>query len=554
FNVLLPAGITLDVILLLLTRNAYNVKQCALEILNAKLSQSPTPFTKRHIEKLCAITSSITSWLRNDSIDKEENILLMQSSLFTLKLLTRVACCHEKQPFIQTLERVVALLHNWRSSNKVLLANAALCLADIVSELGVQTLPLLPTYMIDIISILKDETFTNDNELLIVGCLASLQKIVESLPKFLSPYLSDILRWVGVKSSKFPQSKYKNEVISRSNHIRKCLANLPLRILIPAIDSSLLVEIDEARFMGSYQFIFDTLCDNVRQSTSDDISNLVPDLTRIFLKALELRVMLVDQDEKYDVDIAESVTLNALAALALKLSENNLKTVLQKFIDWSGDQPHDRLITLIKMALKLCDHLKGLFTLFAQPFIKMVADIMPKCHLSKSADQEKLFSDDSIQIKNNVLVVGSLNLISKCCQYDNQAFMTKERFDLLLKPLVEQIDNTSLKNYVTRVDENLVPCFANLAYAMNDDAAWKVLNYEVLIKTRSKKARVRLTALKVIESVYAKLGESISILIPETVPFIAELMEDDNEDVERQCQKVVDVLEKIVGESLKDYF
>jgi U3 small nucleolar RNA-associated protein 10 len=43
-------------------------------------------------------------------------------------------------------------------------------------------------------------------------------------------------------------------------------------------------------------------------------------------------------------------------------------------------------------------------------------------------------------------------------------------------------------------------------------------------------------------------------LLPETVPFLAELLEDEDEDVERECQRVVNEMESILGEPIQKYF
>jgi U3 small nucleolar RNA-associated protein 10 len=51
-----------------------------------------------------------------------------------------------------------------------------------------------------------------------------------------------------------------------------------------------------------------------------------------------------------------------------------------------------------------------------------------------------------------------------------------------------------------------------------------------------------------------KLGEDFLPLLPETVPFLAELLEDEEEAVESACQKAVQNLEEILGEPLKKYF
>lgn len=66
--------------------------------------------------------------------------------------------------------------------------------------------------------------------------------------------------------------------------------------------------------------------------------------------------------------------------------------------------------------------------------------------------------------------------------------------------------------------------------------------------------KVRLAALEVLCEMARKLGEDFLPLLPETVPFLAELLEDEEEAVESACQKAVQELEEILGEPLKKYF
>jgi U3 small nucleolar RNA-associated protein 10 len=51
-----------------------------------------------------------------------------------------------------------------------------------------------------------------------------------------------------------------------------------------------------------------------------------------------------------------------------------------------------------------------------------------------------------------------------------------------------------------------------------------------------------------------KIGEDFSPLLPETIPFLAELMEDEHYEVEAGVQKAIQEIEKITGESLQKYF
>ncbi len=81
------------------------------------------------------------------------------------------------------------------------------------------------------------------------------------------------------------------------------------------------------------------------------------------------------------------------------------------------------------------------------------------------------------------------------------------------------------------------------------------MNYQVLLKTRSQSPRVRLGALKVVQKCHLKLGEELLVLLPETIPFLAELMEDSDPLVEKLTQEIIQSIEKYLGEedSIKNY-
>ncbi len=76
----------------------------------------------------------------------------------------------------------------------------------------------------------------------------------------------------------------------------------------------------------------------------------------------------------------------------------------------------------------------------------------------------------------------------------------------------------------------------------------------MLLKTRNESPQIRFAALKVIFECYSKLGEELLVLLPETIPFLAELMEDSNPLVEKLCQDVIKLIESFLGgESISSY-
>ena len=123
------------------------------------------------------------------------------------------------------------------------------------------------------------------------------------------------------------------------------------------------------------------------------------------------------------------------------------------------------------------------------------------------------------------------------------------------------------ERYRERVESQLAPCLAHFAAAAGKDSLWKPLNHQLLLKSRHSDSQVgipsvehmcpfasdtmytcttcvivyykcsvnqcrdycdtqvRFALLKVLEEIYTKLGEEFMVLLPETIPYLAELME-----------------------------
>ena len=67
---------------------------------------------------------------------------------------------------------------------------------------------------------------------------------------------------------------------------------------------------------------------------------------------------------------------------------------------------------------------------------------------------------------------------------------------------------------------------------------------------RAPEAHTRLAAVKCEQNLTDKLGEEWLGLLPEMLPYISELQDDDDEIVEREVQRWIKRIEEILGESL----
>lgn len=71
--------------------------------------------------------------------------------------------------------------------------------------------------------------------------------------------------------------------------------------------------------------------------------------------------------------------------------------------------------------------------------------------------------------------------------------------------------------------------------------------------TRCAAARARGAALAVLEGLVGVLREEYLVLLPESLPFLAELLEDPELSIKSSTQALILKLETLSGESLADY-
>ena len=86
-----------------------------------------------------------------------------------------------------------------------------------------------------------------------------------------------------------------------------------------------------------------------------------------------------------------------------------------------------------------------------------------------------------------------------------------------------------------------VSCLVQMAITSNSDTFWKPLNHRVLMLTRNASIRTRLLALEVVLSLVQRLREEYLVLLPETLPFLSELLEDLEDEVSGKAQKFLNV-------------
>jgi trimeric autotransporter adhesin len=99
----------------------------------------------------------------------------------------------------------------------------------------------------------------------------------------------------------------------------------------------------------------------------------------------------------------------------------------------------------------------------------------------------------------------------------------------------------------------LLPIAGTLTTALRRDTLWKPLHNALLLATRDERARVRLAGVRAVGEVFRAGGDEALVLLPEALPFLAELQNDGDRAVEGACATLLHYLEEASGEDLQKY-
>lgn len=76
---------------------------------------------------------------------------------------------------------------------------------------------------------------------------------------------------------------------------------------------------------------------------------------------------------------------------------------------------------------------------------------------------------------------------------------------------------------------------------------------QVLMQTRSENMRPRILGLRIVKYFVENLKEEYLVFLPETIPFLGELLEDVELPVKSLAQEILKEMESMSGESLRQY-
>jgi len=572
------------------------VRKKAMQLFNERLQEERDSLSSGEALLFIDMLDELDTILQN--ADNAENSVNIQTALLSVDILARNFAAGHPKRFQQILPTIVKYVDqevvNASPMALHLFGCAFVCLSSICRAVGPVVFPLLPKFFPRLLSGIEYCSSTSgvSGTKAVLQCLlAALEVFTDKIPQFLGPYLPAVVR--ALLTPAVLSTAPTNVQVLMS--VDCCFLNLcnhvDLRQLLPtlfgAYEHVLTLQSDR-----SVTRLFSVVGTVVNDLDSSGIRKHLPSFARFFVTALDAR--RVHSSKLQDLDEVEEDVLECLVQFILKLSEKQLKPLFLKLAEWaqtrvgssgkSGDI--SRRITFFKLVVKLSERLRGIFVPYYAHVLEFLTSALresrkalmqkpPRSSEESDSDDDddffaaeeepptkkaKLGASASVgdvkaeRERNTLLLTTVVRALDGCFVHDTDGFIEKDRFDVVLTPLVDVLDVLQFDNSMREfVLETVAPCLANLAWAAKSDLLWKPLHYAVLMKSRGDCAAVRLAALVTVEKCYQVIGDEFLAMLPESIPFLAELMEDTNDEVEKTCHRVIKQIEDISGESLDQY-
>lgn len=435
------------------------------------------------------IESIIDAEKLEESATMAENTSIQQMALMAVKLLSKQLTEKHPKEFKGIVKTLITIVKQNEQVPHILLAVALLSLCEICANLRVHSIEFLPESMKFFLEILHGYSNPDhlNNDMVLLYLLTGLLKVVSTLALYMSPYLVRMIVylsqiWYNIEVAPTKDAKRNAAITERLSGIwEKFTSTLELRILVPSIEQSYkrLVNDENSLAIGP---VMQLLTQTIQQQAAGNVSRFMPEITAFFIGALEFRANH-RAIELHAVNELENKIIGSFRALTLKLSEESFRPLYYGIYDWAfnkNDKAVDYVTTYFRVSVEVAKSLKSLFVLFANDFIDDVPELLNK----------SLSPPQAMVEKTRLLIDSVVETLYQVFLHDSRGFINGARFDALLQPLVDQIENEVILESAKSMDL-IASCLAQLAQDVNDDIQWKQLNYQILMKTRNNESSIR---------------------------------------------------------------
>ena len=423
-----------------------------------------------------------------------------------------------------------------------------LVMCELIVILNIQIVPKLPSlvpYLIERYYSSIAENIHGDTSA--SGCISVFTELLHHLANFLNPYLPELIS-LSIDHTSISE---REELAALLALVRSSIAqHVSFRILLSTA-ISLVAEI--ATEASKLTHLMSILEQSLLVVDKSELIASHTTLHELLTHTLDFRANSVTESEA-SVSQVEEACASVYVNFVLKLSERAFKPLYLQMREWATneDSACQRLIPFYLLSHRLASKLKSIFSIYLIYLVENAIEVLNRTH--SDTEDNKLFPEDCIQCCT--LLKHLLKCVETCLKFDQEHILTREYFDLLKHPLTSQLTNSTGGNeaYQERVSDYLIPCLTQFALRADQEGMRKELTLEILIISKNSSPRIRFASLLTLDSLFKVLKDAFLQVLPDCVPYLAELLEDESAEVEQQCQIVIATVEDILGDSIQQYF
>ncbi|KAH7418398.1 hypothetical protein BKA64DRAFT_730120 [Cadophora sp. MPI-SDFR-AT-0126] len=442
---------------------------------------------------------------------------------------------------VSAAAETIASVHCLGQSDNRLRIMALLCLSSLVEILREGIVSVLPVAIPKALEYMESSVQDNaDSQKLYSAGYAFMSALAHHLPYMVSGAYLDKLLEISNVSAEADLDDEADE--SRMQCLQLLAKQVDAKSMFGALEKDW-VRASTVGALALHEYL-EVLSIAVDKHPKTVISKYSPILAKIFQNAFDLRRQwTASADERFTAEAISEIEgeVNDVAIkMIYKFNDATFRPMFSNLIEWASSLPKKdkggralRLQSIYGFMAVFFDNLKSIVTNYATYLLDNAVEILgavdPKDEVSK-------------ELWSRVL-----RTLTKCFEHDQDDFwQAPSHFTVIAPVLCQQFKHAATLPLVIV----LIPAVVELAAAADSSDHHKELNSAILKHMRSETASVRLAAVKCEQELTDRLGEEWLSMLPEMLPFISELQEDDDDFVEKETHRWIVKIEGVLGESL----
>ncbi|TID12977.1 hypothetical protein CANINC_005076 [Pichia inconspicua] len=509
------------------------------QICKSLIDLTATKFAMEHTENPYAhegIALLLPTML--EKVSANVNVELSQSCLNTMaSLIHRFGEHIESSTLLKVLGVISGDCGLTNKNSPELTVSSINCITSIVVVVGVKMIGLFPKIVPPILRIFESCVDSNkeSSRLIQISITVFFSALVKKIPNFLTPNVKDILK-----------------TLFRANAVSDSIRSNVLDVVVEYVDSKVVITSLcslwsfvaglNATSLGLYIGTMENAIKRMNKATAVSESSL---FFRFLTNALEYRA--ISKFDNNTIGRIENFIHNCAIVYVMKLNDKSFRPILASIVRWAFDgegvvteiSETERLESFYKFFNRLQENLRSIVTSYYSYILDSTVSLL-----------ERFAKGELSNTSLRRLILISLNSSFKYDQ--NEYWQVTARFNAISEALTSQ-----LANIEDSIGKHLVKVLCSLAQDVSSsDEHNKHLNELIVshmrvIGDREPTAREKYWSIKALTTIYKRIGESWLSLLPQLVPIVSELLEDDDEDVQTEVREgLAKIMEELMGESL----